>query len=950
MYIKIAHLKSLSILLFLISVVAESQMLSPAMISQLKNMSPEQQRTLAGQYGIDLSMGAGIAGPSALDELGQKGEPLISEAGERLAGNTLKNAEKNYGKSLKSTTNEESIFESSYKDTSELPIFGQFLFDSDVTTYAPVDNAPVPDDYIIGVGDSLIALLYGSKNSENELVVDRSGRVNFPELGSLAIAGMTFSETKSFLMSRVKDKMIGVNLSLSIGKLRSINVFMAGEVAVPGNYSVSALSSISQMIYTSGGISNIGSLRNIKALRSGKVIAQFDAYNLLTKGISDGDIRLQSGDVVFVPVKQNSVFLDGSIKRPGSYEFREGETIENIISIAGGLSNRAYAKQISIERYDAKNDLPEIINIDLSKKTNIMLKLKDGDAIRIASVNSKSSNQILVKGAVQRPGVYGWYKGIKISNILNNFDKDLLNYTYLSKSLVVRRDSNGNRIKIIDFALEDIIGNLSDKNDLDLDLEPYDEILIFSNLAELNQFQNEEEYNFSKQIEDQLADNQARLEQEREIYSMNLNNDSTINKSNEELPDLNSAEEVDSYGPTTVEEAKKLLQGELIDDFISDRSEAYRNKKESMKSSRLILLKPVLNQLQNQASIDNPVKIVSISGAVRFPGIYPLAENAKFFDLIELAGGLSEDASLNQAEVKRIYSQDKSSTSVSLFDVDVRDILENGNSNGDLYSRDHIRIKNNKDWNSGDTVKLEGEIVYPGEYMIRPNEKLSSVIRRAGGFTNESFVRAALFTRESIKEKEREQLLVLGNTIRRDQASRSMTKESEDFSLNPKEIEEGIGALLSSEVYGRLIIDLPGLMNGDTSSDIVLQDGDVLNIPKYTNAVTVVGEVRRAGSFVRQETNSIDNYIELAAGMTERGNEKEIYVIRADGSVEKGKNIKNKYIYFSGDETNNNILAGDTIVVPIKSSYQTPLNLYSTVSQVVFQSIASIAAFTTVLK
>ena len=237
-------------------------------------------------------------------------------------------------------------------------------------------------------------------------------------------------------------------------------------------------------------------------------------------------------------------------------------------------------------------------------------------------------------------------------------------------------------------------------------------------------------------------------------------------------------------------------------------------------------------------------------------------------------------------------------------------------------------------------VELKGEVHYPGEYLIRPDETLFSVIERAGGFTDEGFINAALFTRESVKIKEREQLLILGDSIRRNQASRSMTMEAEDFPVSSEEIETGIAALLETEVIGRLIIELPRLLSGDVTADIVLQDGDVLDVPKFTNAVTVVGQVRRSGSFVRQESYTLDDYIELAAGITARGNKKEIYVIRADGSVDRVGNTSSRLLQFS--DANDNILAGDTIVVPIKSSYQTPLNLYRTISTVVFQSIASL--------
>ena len=171
--------------------------------------------------------------------------------------------------------------------------------------------------------------------------------------------------------------------------------------------------------------------------------------------------------------------------------------------------------------------------------------------------------------------------------------------------------------------------------------------------------------------------------------------------------------------------------------------------------------------------------------------------------------------------------------------------------------------------------------------------------------------------------------------------------EGENFPVTSEEIEAGISALLATDAIGRLIIDLPRLLNGDVTADIVLQSGDVLDIPKFINAVTVVGQVRRSGSFVRQESYMLDDYLELAAGITERGDKKGIYVVRADGSVDRLRNSSSRLLQFS--DTNDNILAGDTIVVPMKSSYQSPLNLYRGVTQVIFQSLASLAAFSTLM-
>ncbi|MDE0743020.1 MAG: SLBB domain-containing protein, partial [Woeseiaceae bacterium] len=357
------------------------------------------------------------------------------------------------------------------------------------------------------------------------------------------------------------------------------------------------------------------------------------------------------------------------------------------------------------------------------------------------------------------------------------------------------------------------------------------------------------------------------------------------------------------------------------------------------KNSRSEILIPILMKLRQQAREDEPIQIVSISGGVKSPGSYPLTKNATFFSLIKLAGGYTDDAYVDNVELRRIDLTADGSAVVELSDIRLGEAL----SSSFLMSRDHLRVRRIRDWNIKDMVEITGEIYFPGEYLISPGETLSSVIERAGGFTENSFIEAGLFTRENIKLKEREQLLLLGDTIRRDQAARSMTMES----IGTVEIEAGITALLATEAVGRLIIDLPRLLSGDVTADLILKNGDVLDIPMVSNAVTVVGEVRRTGSFIRQESYTLDDYIELSAGITERGNKKGIYVIRANGSVDRLRNNKSRLLRFS--DTNDNILAGDTIVVPIKSSYQTPLTLYRTVSTVIFQSLASLAAFSTLI-
>tara|TARA_Y100000768_G_scaffold220864_1_gene166511 strand:- start:7504 stop:10275 length:2772 start_codon:yes stop_codon:yes gene_type:complete len=890
--------------------------ITPSMLSDFSMMSPSEKRELAKRYGVDLEE-IGIVDELGIDEgIGTVGAEIKSDTNDILIQRII-NSQNKKAQASRYRNNNIPIFSRDLISIDELPIYGAFLFDGRYSTYAPVDNIPVPSDYILGTGDSLRVLLYGIEDSEIILVVNREGAINFPQIGSLNVAGMTFEETARYIESRVKNELIGTEVNISLGRLKSINVFMAGEAKIPGNYSVSGLSSVSQLLFVAGGMSDIGSLRNSQVRRSGQVIANFDLYKLLTEGKADGDIRLQSGDIIFIPPVKKTVYIDGAVNRVGRYELKENETISSLISFAGGLKNRAFLRQLQIERYNNDGEPPSIINLDYSAEESSKFLLEDGDIIRIASIGDDLTNSVTLMGAVKRPGKYGYFKGITFTDLLNSVNQDFSNNFDMTKALIVRRKNLSDfTIEVIDFNVKDALD--SPKSDADPKLNLYDQILVFS-LGHNNDLLNDiEVYNPDEDISHPLFGK----EEENEVIAENLPQEPSLMTYGNEENEFNMM--TDKELRVVIHETKKLAEYDNLN-----------------KGKRRLLLEPIIKKLNQQASSSDSAQVISISGAVKVPGDYPLTNNNSYDDLIKLAGGYSDDAYIDSAELRRTVLDSSGSMIIETIDINLDE-----NNNSKLQSKDHLHVRNIKDWDSRDSVTLAGEVFYPGNYLISPNETLSSVIRRAGGFTNESFIEGAVFTRESIKEKEREQLQILGDTIRRDQAARSMTKESEDFSVSSVEVEAGISALLSSAVYGRLIIDIPRLISGDISADIVLQDGDVLSIPKFTNAVTVVGEVRRSGSFVRQDSYNISDYLELAAGMSARGDAKEIYIIKANGSVQKASNKKNSFFTFTNNEEL--IQAGDTIVVPIKSSYQTPLNLYSTVSQVVFQSIASIAAFSSV--
>ena len=919
MNMKILPLSFLLVAFLSININAQMPNIPPSMLTQISSMSDQERKVLMQQYGIELDVLTNNENNEASQQ--NNSEEIISQADQVLIDRILKSeSNKNIAREFQKRNSK--IFESNYKELEDLPVFGEFLFQDEYSTFAPVDNAPVPSNYILGPGDSIKVLMFGSLDSQLELLVNREGEINFPEIGNIGVAGMTFEAASEHIKNRISKQMIGVNANISVGKLKTINIFMAGESKIPGLYSVSGLSTVSQALFVSGGITDIGSLRNIQIRRSGNIVANFDLYELLTKGDASGDVRLQSGDIIFVPVNNRIIYIDGAVKRPGKYEIKDDETLLDLISIAGGYRNRAFLRQVYLESYDG-TDIPIVRNLDLTSDFDQRYVLRDGDIIKIAEIGDRLSRSVTLKGAVKRPGAYGWFDGMTFTDVINSINTDFESNFDMSKGLIIRRKNNDNfDIELFDFSVDEAISK--PKTEHDPKLQTHDEILIFSlghNNDDLNNIQ----------IYDPSED------MEHPSYFKNNNLDSSQASQVEMTQNTDVIE--DYYKDLYTDEKNNEMTDKELEIFL------YESKKQAEyeilnQGKRRILLEPIIKKLYQQASSSESARIISISGAVKVPGDYPLVKNGNIENLIQIAGGYSDNAFTESAELRRKSFDTEGSIKIQTEDIDL-----NQNKNEKLQSRDHLHVRNIKDWDAKDTVTLMGEVFYPGSYLISPNEKLSSVIRRAGGFTDESFIDGAIFTRESIKEKEREQLRVLGDAIRRDQASRSMTKESEDFSISSSEVEAGISALLSSEVYGRLIIDISSMMQGDSSEDIVLQDGDVLIVPKFTNAVTVVGEVRRSGSFVKQDNLDIEDYLDLAAGMTARGDEEEIYIIRADGSVKKNAG-KKSFVRFDDDE--NQIQAGDTIVVPIKSNYQTPLNLYSTVSQVIFQSIASIAAFSTV--
>lgn len=798
---------------------------TPQMVQQVQSMSPAQQQALAKQYGIDLPGQSGDAIISDLNGIGEQGEAIEQQ---ETPDSDERDSENNTAKFrvLKAAR------------------YGQDLFNRQVSTFAPTDDAPVPETYRLGIGDQLIVQLFGKENEQYTLQVGRNGDVNFPKLGSINLMGLTFEDARALIKTRVAQQLIGVEAVVSMGRLRAIGIFMAGEVRVPGAYSVSALTTVTQALFQAGGVTSIGTLRNIEVRRGGNVVSVFDTYDLLMRGNSANDIRLQSGDVVFVPPYQGIVEVSGEVKRPRVYEINGAETIQDVLSMAGDYTTRAYTGLAVLLRKPVGDALPTAISLNLTEPATLARKVQDGDVLKVSATGDSLVNTVALQGAVYRDGSFGWYPGMRVSDLIRDPQTDLLPEADLNFALIVRTKNEVLDIELIQFRLIEALS--APKTETDPILNKYDALLVFS------------------------------------------------------LPDLEGA------GATGANTRAKLLA-------------------------------PILDKLRAQAREDEPVQTVSISGAVKAPGVYPLFEGTTVASLVRAAGGLLDAAFLESAELRQLREQRSGDMSASYLEIDLNRALA-GIDDYPMSSRDHLNVRQIPDWNPQESVEIGGEVEFPGTYFIQKNETIADVVKRAGGLTAEAFADGAIFTRVAIARKEVERARAYAQEIRKNYASRMLTQEAGSQVDNLGEITAVTAELDKFEGKGRLLIDLSLALTGNNVANLLVEDGDKLFIPKYNPSVTVVGEVMESRSHSYNDNYGVRDYIGLSAGLTVRADDSAIYVVKANGSVAM---LDKSWWRF--DSSNLSIAPGDTIVVPINNQYQESLATVRDVTQILYQGLVAIA-------
>jgi polysaccharide biosynthesis/export protein len=707
--------------------------------------------------------------------------------------------------------------------------FGYEIFSAGAMALVPGTDIPVPPEYKLGPGDVLGLQLYGKQSQNYTLPVARDGTISFPELGPIPVGGLGFGAVQNSLAQRVRQQMIGTQARVTLTDLRTLRVLVLGDAEKPGSYVLGGLSSVTNALFASGGVRRIGSLRTIEVKRDGQLLRRLDLYDVLLNGDTSNDVRLQTGDVVFVPPVHTLVTIGGEVQRPAIYELTKEKTLAQLVSIAGGLSPEADGSVVTVERV-ASNGSMAALMVDLTTPAGQNFPVQSGDTVRVALVRPVVVNGIRLEGYVYRPGTYAWRDGLRISDLVQSRD-DLkpradLNY------LLVRREAPGTG-QVFAFSADLAAALVQPGSAADIRLEPRDRITVF--------------------------------------------------------------------------------------DTVSPRDQ---------------VVEPLIDELRRQSRPEAPTGIVYVEGRVNAPGPYPLEPGMRVTDLLRAGGGL-EDAA---------YSSGAELTSYTVIDgerrrADVRQIdlaaARRGDATADavLHAYDVLNIRVTPEWGRLEQVELVGEFRFPGKYQVRRGETLRSVVERAGGLTSLAFAEGAVFTRDELKEHEREQLDRLADHLQTDlaglalQASQSNPAAAQAFSSGQVLLDQ----LRQAKPVGRLVIDLKALVLEATNSDrdVTLRNGDRLVIPRITQEVSVLGEVQNATSHLFRPGLTRDAVVALSGGMTSRADKKRAYVVRADGSV-----VSSSSRWFAGSDME--LHPGDTVVVPLDAERMRPLPLWTAVTTIVY--------------
>ncbi|GAC1701346.1 MAG: hypothetical protein NVS9B4_04470 [Candidatus Acidiferrum sp.] len=781
-----------------------------------------------------------------------------------------------------------------------LEVFRRGAADPDLL---PMD-LPVGPEYVVGPGDSLAINLWGGVSQRLNRTVDREGRLSLPEAGPLLVSGKSLGTVQEEVQRVLRTQFHDVSADVSLQRLRTVRVYVVGDVAEPGAYDISSLSTPLNALFTAGGVTSRGSLRRLEHYRGKQLIQEVDGYDLLLHGLRGDLQRLESGDSLRVPPLGPTVTVDGMVRRPAIYELRAERNLEDVLDLAGGMLPAATLRHIEVQRLVA-HDRRTMLSLDTGETGDVEalraslrgFAVQDGDEIHIFAIAPYNESAVYLQGHVLRPGRYSYHEGMKLTDVISSY-KDLLPEPAGGYAEIIRIAGPDHRPVIQGFDLAAALAHPDGAPKLAaldtvrifgrFDFEPLPEVLVTGEVRAPGRYRTSGE----QHVRDAIYE-AGGLTAEAALESGQLFRS---------LPD----------GTT------KIFSISLRQAFSGD---ALNN----------LMLQPRDRILIHRQPQRISVPSVFVRGDVPRPGRYPLTEEMRVSDLLRSAGGLLRSANATGGDLSHYAvssgAQPNTAGGAPGTKPSGQQIVNlsaalTGETGTDVTLRDGdvLTVPQQMGWKDvGATVTLRGEVAKPGVYGIQPGERLSSLLQRAGGLTRVAYPPAAVFERAQVRQLQTETRQEL---IRRMEQESIVLKPSitntgtEEGLLQQAALEQRqrvLEAMRKAPASGRMVVHLRDGQKGfnGTGNDIELRDGDSLLIPKQPGFVLIAGQVYNSNAISYRAGKNADWYLAQAGGATELANKKAIFIIRSSGMVTSRSSE-----FWSGGVLSSAIGPGDTIVVP----------------------------------
>jgi protein involved in polysaccharide export with SLBB domain len=758
----------------------------------------------------------------------------------------------------------------------------------------PMD-LPAGPEYVVGPGDGLTISLTGGISQRLQRVVDREGRVALPEVGSVEVSGRSLGDVQHLVQTVLRGQFRGVDADVSLSRIRTVRVYVTGDVERPGAYDVSSLSTPLNAFYIAGGPTSGGSLRILRHYRGKQLIQEVDVYDLLLHGVRGDVQRLQAGDTIQVPPLKGQVTIEGMVRRPAVYELNGEKGLAEVLELAGGVLPSGTLRHVDVERVESHEDrtmlrldIPETDSDASANKALEDFVVQDGDKIKITPILPYADKTVYLDGHVSRPGKFAYTDGMKVTDLIKSY-KDVLPEPSITHAEIIRLSQP-------DFAPEVLTFNLGDAlagKEQDLVLKPFDIVRVFGRFD----FEDPPVITVTGEVRDpgdHLTNGVAHLRDA--VYLAGGTTRDAL---------LADAQVFRKTGDGKLEvinvNLAKALEGDAKDNIVLEPKDR-------------VFIHRDLNKL------DPPT--VAIEGEVARPGKYPLGDNMTAAALVRLAGGFKRGAYKDEADLTRYEVEQGSKVVSDHVSVPIaKAMADEPDADVRLRDGDVLAIRQLTGWKDlGAMITVTGEVVHPGTYGIQEGERLSSIIQRAGGFRSDAYPYGAVFEREKVKELQEKNRADLIQTVQTQAADvKNIPEQTQDDQLAKQAVlqqyQTTLESLQNAPPQGRLVIHISSNMQhwANTSTDIQVRAGDTLYVPKKPNVVLVDGSVYNPTAITYKPGKSAGWFLKQAGGPTNMADKKATFVIRADGSVVGGSGG-----LFNGGVENAAMQPGDMVVVPQK--------------------------------